>query len=109
MFARYYVKYLQAYAKHGIQVDALTLLNEPGIDVVYPAMDISVEQQQKLAVAIKREVQARRLGTELYVHDFNFWDWRDPNSTETKNYYRILNDPQAQQGRGRHRLPPVLG
>ncbi len=43
MFARYYVKYLQAYARHGIQIDALTLLNEPGIDVVYPAMDISID------------------------------------------------------------------
>ncbi|GAB3936826.1 hypothetical protein GCM10029976_049010 [Kribbella albertanoniae] len=57
VFAQYYVKFIQAYAKHGIKVDALTLLNEPGIDVVYPAMDISVEQQQKLAVAIKREVR----------------------------------------------------
>jgi glucosylceramidase len=95
VFAQYYVKYVRAYAKQGIKVDALTLLNEPGIDVVYPAMDISVEQQQKLAVAIKREVKRAGLGTDLYVHDFNFWDWRDPNSTETKNYYRILNDPKA--------------
>ena len=95
VFARYYVKYVQAYAKYGIKVDALTLLNEPGIDVVYPAMDISVEQQQKLAIAIKREVKRAHLDTQLYVHDFNFYDWRDPNSTETKNYYRILNDPNA--------------
>ncbi|BCY05802.1 carbohydrate-binding protein [Actinoplanes sp. L3-i22] len=95
VFARYYVKYLQAYARHGIKVDAITLLNEPGMDVVYPAMDISVEQQQRLAVAIKREFRRAGLRTDLYVHDFNFWDWRDPNSTATKNYYRILNDPKA--------------
>ncbi|MGY0002287.1 carbohydrate-binding protein [Micromonospora sp. I033] len=92
VFARYYVRFVQAYARHGITIDALTLLNEPGMDVVYPAMDISVEQQQKLAVAIKRELAAARLGTQLFVHDFNFWDWRDPNSTETKNYYRIFED-----------------
>ncbi|MFF5079115.1 carbohydrate-binding protein [Actinoplanes sp. NPDC000266] len=97
VFARYYVKYVQAYARHGIKVDALTLLNEPGMDVVYPAMDISVEQQQKLAVAIKRELGRARLGTQLYVHDFNFWDWRDPNSTATKNYYRIFNDPATRR------------
>ncbi|GAA2487615.1 carbohydrate-binding protein [Winogradskya humida] len=95
VFARYYVKYLQAYAKQGIRIDALTLLNEPGMDVVYPAMDITVAQQQKLSVAIKRELAAARLGTDLYVHDFNFWDWRDPNSTATKNYYRIFDDPKA--------------
>ncbi|MFC9843537.1 carbohydrate-binding protein [Streptomyces sp. NPDC060223] len=92
VFARYYVKFVQAYAKKGIPVDALTLLNEPGMDVVYPAMDISVEQQQKLTLAIKREFKKARLSTELYVHDFNFWDWRDPNSTATKNYYRIFED-----------------
>ncbi|MEV5008921.1 carbohydrate-binding protein [Streptomyces sp. NPDC055692] len=92
VFARYYVKFVQAYAKHGIRVDALTLLNEPGMDVVYPAMDISVAQQQKLTLAIKREFRAARLNTQLYVHDFNFWDWRDPNSTATKNYHRIFDD-----------------
>jgi glucosylceramidase len=92
VFARYYVKYVQAYARHGIKVDALTLLNEPGIDVVYPAMDISIAQQQKLALAIKRELHRARLDTGLYVHDFNFWDWRDPNSTATKNYHRIFED-----------------
>lgn len=95
VFARYYVKYLQAYARQGIRIDALTLLNEPGMDVVYPAMDISVAQQQKLAVAVKRELATARLRTDLYVHDFNFWDWRDPNSTATKNYYRIFDDPKA--------------
>jgi glucosylceramidase len=93
VFARYYAKFVQAYAKKGIPIDAITLLNEPGIDVVYPAMDIDIAQQQKLSVAIKSAFRDARLKTQLYVHDFNFWDWRDPNSTETKNYYRIFNDP----------------
>jgi glucosylceramidase len=92
VFARYYVKFVQAYARHGIRVDALTLLNEPGMDVMYPAMDISIAQQQKLALAIKREFRAARLNTQLYVHDFNFWDWKDPHSTATKNYHRIFDD-----------------
>jgi len=51
VFARYYAKYVQAYRRLGVNLDAITLLNEPGIDVVYPAMDISVDQQQKLAFA----------------------------------------------------------
>ncbi|WP_433307318.1 carbohydrate-binding protein [Actinoplanes sp. CA-030573] len=95
VFARYYAKYVDAYRRQGVYVDAITLLNEPGMDVVYPAMDISVEQQQKLAVAIKKTFRAAGLRTQLYVHDFNFWDWKDPNSTATKNYYRIMNDPAA--------------
>ncbi|GAB1689165.1 carbohydrate-binding protein [Krasilnikovia sp. M28-CT-15] len=97
VLARYYVEFVQAYARHGIHIDALTLLNEPGMDVVYPAMDISVAQQQRLAVAIDTELAAARLDTGLYVHDFNFWDWRDPNSTASKNYYRIFDDPRAER------------
>ncbi|GIF17799.1 glucosylceramidase [Actinoplanes tereljensis] len=109
VFARYYVKYLQAYAKQGVRVDSLTLLNEPGMDVVYPAMDISVDQQQKLAVAIKRETRRAGLRTDLYVHDFNFWDWRDPASTETKNYYRIMNDPAARKAADAIAFHPYWG
>ncbi|WP_229072004.1 carbohydrate-binding protein [Actinoplanes sp. DH11] len=97
VFARYYVKYIQAYRRQGINIDALTLLNEPGMDVVYPAMDINIDQQVKLSAAIKRELRKARLSTELYVHDFNFWDWRDPNSTATKNYHRIFEDPAARR------------
>ncbi|GAA3452010.1 carbohydrate-binding protein [Dactylosporangium matsuzakiense] len=92
VFARYYAKYVEAYARQGIRVDALTLLNEPGMDVVYPAMDISVAQQQKLAVAMRRHLPR---DVDVYIHDFNFWDWKDPNSTETKNYHRVLDDPAA--------------
>jgi glucosylceramidase len=95
VLARYYAKFVQAYAQHGIRVDAVSLLNEPGIDVVYPAMDISVDQQQKLAVAMEKAFRAAHRNTGVYAHEFNFWDWHDPNSTATKNYYRIMNDPQV--------------
>ncbi|MGI5238269.1 carbohydrate-binding protein [Dactylosporangium sp. CA-139066] len=106
VFARYYAKYVEAYARKGIRVDALTLLNEPGMDVVYPAMDISVEQQQKLAVAMARYLPR---DVDVYVHDFNFWDWRDPNSTATKNYYRILNDPAANKAADAIAFHPYWG
>ncbi|GAA0510539.1 hypothetical protein Ade02nite_46120 [Paractinoplanes deccanensis] len=109
VFARYYVKYIQSMRHHGITIDAITMLNEPGMDVVYPAMDISVEQQQRLAVAIKREFARARLSTKLYVHDFNFWDWRDPNSTATKNYYRIFNDPATRQAADAIAFHPYWG
>ena len=106
VLARYYAKFVEAYARRGITVDALTLLNEPGMDVVYPAMDISVEQQQRLAVAIQRYVPR---DVELYVHDFNFYDWRDPNSTATKNYYRIMNDPAARRAADAIAFHPYWG
>jgi glucosylceramidase len=105
VLARYYAKFVQAYAQHGITIDAVTLLNEPGIDVVYPAMDISIAQQQKLAVAIKKYDRH----TQLYVHDFNFWDWHDPNSTATKNYYRIFDDPAAEKAADAIAFHPYWG
>jgi glucosylceramidase len=93
VFARYYAKYVSAYRRLGVNLDAITLLNEPGIDVVYPAMDISVDQQQKLAIAIKKAFHAAGLNTQLWVHDFNFYDWKNPDSTETKEYWRIMQNP----------------
>lgn len=92
VFARYYAKYIRSYAALGVPIQAITLLNEPGMDVVYPAMDLSIAQQQKLALAVKKEFKRSHIGTELWVHDFNFWDWKNPNSTATKNYYRIFED-----------------
>jgi glucosylceramidase len=93
-FARYYVKYLQAYARQGIHVDAITMLNEPTIDVVYPGMDITWQQQQVLAKAIKTEFHAAHLRTQLWVFDYNFANWKDPNPN-AKNLYRIFDDPDA--------------
>lgn len=94
-FARYYVKAIQAYQAEGIDISAITLLNEPGMDVVYPAMNLTIPQQQALIKAVKNEFNAAGLPTKLWIHDFNFWDWKDPASTETKNYYRIMEDAQA--------------
>jgi glucosylceramidase len=93
-FARYYAKYIQAYAKQGIRVDAITMLNEPTIDVIYPGMDITWQQQQVLAKAIKREFAAARLRTQLWVFDYNVANWKDPNPN-AKNLYRIFDDPDA--------------
>ena len=93
-FARYYVKYLQAYARQGVHIDAITMLNEPTIDVVYPGMDITWQQQQVLAKAIKAEFHAAHLRTQLWVFDYNFANWKDPNPN-AKNLYRIFDDPAA--------------
>jgi glucosylceramidase len=43
------------------------------------------------------------------VHDFNFWDWRDPNSTATKNYYRFMNDPAAKNAADSIAFHPYWG
>ncbi|MGO3042090.1 carbohydrate-binding protein [Ancrocorticia populi] len=91
--ANYYVKFIQAYAAEGIDIEALTVLNEPGMDVQYPAMDIPVPLQQKVILAMRDAFDAAGFeGTEVWAHDFNYWDWKHPSDSTTKNYYRILAD-----------------
>lgn len=94
VFARYYAKFIKAYEEQGIKVSAITELNEPGMDVIYPSMNLSVEQQQKLAIAIKKVFKEEGIDTELWMHDFNFWDWKypdEPESTGYKNHYNVFN------------------
>ena len=94
VFARYYAKFIKAYENEGIKISAITELNEPSMDVIYPSMSMSVEQQQKLAIEIKKVFKEENIDTELWMHDFNFWDWKypeAPDSTSYKNYYNIFN------------------
>ena len=95
VFAQYYARFVQAYAEHGIDIDALTVLNEPGMDVQYPAMDIPIPLQQKLILSMRETLDDQGFGdVQIWAHDFNYWDWKDPASTETKNYYRIFKDSE---------------
>lgn len=97
VFARYYAKTIKAFAEEGIEISAITELNEPSMDVVYPAMALTIEQQQDLAIEIKKVFKEENIKTELWAHDFNFWDWKDPASTETKNFYRIFEGDKGQE------------
>lgn len=95
VFARYYAKFIQAYEEQGIPVYAITELNEPGMSVPYPSMHLSVEQQQKLAIAIKKVFKEEGIDAELWGHDFNFWDWKypeAPDSTEYKNHHKMFEE-----------------
>ncbi len=54
--AKYYTRYLEEYAKQGIPLYAITLQNEPMLEIDYPSCAMSGIQEGKLAVAIKKEV-----------------------------------------------------
>jgi len=88
-FADYLVRWIQAYAEHGITIDALTPQNEPlhGSDS-YPTMTISPEGQQTLTRDhLGPALRAANLPTRLLIFDHN-WDlWRYPMI--------VLEDPQA--------------
>lgn len=55
--AMYYTRYLEEYAKLGINIYALTLQNEPMLEINYPSCAISGEQEGKLAIALKKAIQ----------------------------------------------------
>lgn len=55
VLARYYRKYVEEYAKQGINIYAMTLQNEPQLEIDYPSCRMTPEQELALAKALKQE------------------------------------------------------
>ena len=77
-YAQYFVKYIQAYADHGIDIFAITPQNEPlYVPGHYPGMSMSPTAQ---AVFIKDHLRpafdAANLDTKILAYDHN-WDRKD--------------------------------
>ena len=77
-YAQYFVKYIQAYAEHGIDIFAVTPQNEPlYVPGHYPGMSMSPTAQ---AVFIKDHLRpafdAVNLDTKILAYDHN-WDRKD--------------------------------
>ncbi len=75
--AMYYTRYLEEYAKQGIDIYAMTLQNEPMLEINYPSCAMSGEQEGKLAVAIKKAINSSSVLTDeqkkckLWAFDHN--------------------------------------
>jgi glucosylceramidase len=73
VYARYLRMAVEAYAKQGIGIHALTLQNEPlYVPPDYPGCHMTAEQQRDLAPAVRRELDAHGLDTRILVYDHNF-------------------------------------
>ncbi|HWU47226.1 MAG TPA: carbohydrate-binding protein [Humibacter sp.] len=73
--ARYYRMIMQAYAKQGITIHAVTPQNEPGWPAGhYPSMLVSAQQAAKLIDAMRAEFDAHGISTEIWGWDWNFGD-----------------------------------
>ncbi|MDR0381660.1 MAG: hypothetical protein LBH86_06700 [Oscillospiraceae bacterium] len=102
-FAEYYLRYVLAYKELGVDIYALTILNEPGADVIYPAMNMTIEQHQRLTRAIKQKFIENKLDTQLWAHDWNINDWYSQkndagqtiNDATEDNHYRVFEDSEA--------------
>lgn len=88
ILAKYYRRYIEAYAAEGIPIYAITIQNEPGqVSSSYPNMGLSSEQEIELTKAIKAEFNAHGITTKVWIFDFNF---------SQENYaLSVLADPGA--------------
>lgn len=79
-YARYLVRYLEAYRDEGIPIDWLTVQNEPAnIQLTYPTMIMSSEQQARLVHDdLGPALSAAALSTQVLLWDHNWCDAQLP-------------------------------
>jgi glucosylceramidase len=103
-YARYFVKFVQAYRAAGVPVDYLTLQNEPQNRTpnAYPGMDLPVRQEVRLIEAVGPALRAAGLRTKILAYDHNWSTHPDDvantppgESPETDYPYEVLSSPAA--------------
>jgi glucosylceramidase len=73
-YARYFVKFVQAYERAGVPIYAVTVQNEPQNrrPSGYPGMDLPVAQHVKLVEALGPALRKARLDTKILGYDHNW-------------------------------------
>jgi len=72
-YALYFVKYIQAYKKEGIDLYGITLQNEPQFDGAdYPCMRMTKDDQIKLIGILGPMLEKAGLKTKILLHDHNW-------------------------------------
>lgn len=89
-YARYFVKYIQEMKKEGIQIDAITVQNEPlhagnNPSLYMPAQDQAEFIKSNLGPAF----EAANISTKIIIYDHN--------ADNTEYPISILNDPDAKK------------
>ena len=81
-FANYFVKYLQAYQAAGVNIDYITLQNEPlNITSSYPSMGMSgTVQLSLLQNYVLPALTANSISTKVFAYDHN---WDTPSYPQT--------------------------
>ena len=120
VFCDYYVKFLQAYAKEGIVVRAISAQNEPCSDQDGESPECKWgpnEEMDFLARLMPPRLKAAGLSTELWMHDCEPHEWRqvvseldDPEvrkNTAAIAWHSYGADPTAYLAEVRKRYPDV--
>lgn len=88
--AKYYVRYIEEYAKLNIPIYAMTLQNEPMLEIDYPSCILSASQEAKLAAAIKDELSKSTVLTDAQK-DVKVWAF-DHNPGDLNTYMNEAYD-----------------
>ena len=104
-YARYLVKFVQAYAAAGVPVDYLTVQNEPQNrkPSAYPGTDLPVQQEAKVIEALGPLLHKASPRTKILAYDHNWTTHPDDIATaeklgedpETDYPYEVLDGPAA--------------
>lgn len=71
-YAKYLVKFVEAYASFGVNITYLSLLNEPNIaNVAYPSMQMGVNQYMRIASVVSDQFSQKGLTTKIMAYDHN--------------------------------------
>jgi glucosylceramidase len=85
--ARYYLKYLKEYKKHGVFIDYLSLFNEPGVYTKIPYNEIGELLKNHVGPLLEKS----GLKTKIMLSEA-------PRRAEAyENYPKVLNDPEARE------------
>ena len=101
-YTKYFVKFVQAYEKAGVPVDAVTLQNEPQnrFPSGYPGMDFRDPEEARLAKSVGPAFQKAGIDTKIFGYDHN-WSLH-PNDVglpgANPEYAKsLLDDPEARR------------
>jgi O-glycosyl hydrolase len=73
-FARYFVKFIEAYAAAGVPIQAVTPQNEPQLPVNYPGMTLTEPMEARFITHdLKPALSRAGLRTRIYGFDFNWF------------------------------------
>ncbi len=86
--AMYYTRFVEEYAKLGINIYALTLQNEPLLEIDYPSCKITATQEGKLAIELKKKISESSILSEKNI-DPKLWAF-DHNFSEAEAYMNEL-------------------
>ena len=73
MYADYLVKFISEYAKQGIDISMLTIVNEPSVGALsYPTMDMTATQASVITEYAGEKLKAQNFKTDIVSWDFNY-------------------------------------